>query len=186
MQLLYLAYYISVKMKPHACYVQVCSFCLWDLFRFVNVQVLNEYNTSKGTARWWKKWWTQKSYANLAIATEFFVGRVLRLWRNTHWEQNASFDSLLSRVGLGHFGKEWIVRGTTYWDNGLFYPNWNRLCRFTAVWLTARHWPDPTLQSTELEIWWIEPVRRHPKGIRSSSMPFVFHCILYMLYRVPS
>ncbi len=40
----------------------------------------------------------------------------------------ASFDSLLSRAGLWHLGKELIVRVTThtkrlpYWDNGLFYP----------------------------------------------------------------
>ncbi len=37
----------------------------------------------------------------------------------------ASFGSLLSRSGLGHLGKGWIVRGITgrvpYWANGLFY-----------------------------------------------------------------
>ncbi len=59
------------------------------------------------------------------------IGRVLRLRRNTHWQQNASFDSLFSRAGLGHVGKGCIVRGTTtrrlhYWANGLFYPSWNR------------------------------------------------------------
>ena len=48
-----------------------------------------------------------------------------------------SFNSLLSRVGLGHLGKGWIYRGTTprrlpYWANGFFYPSWNRLCRCTA------------------------------------------------------
>ena len=32
----------------------------------------------------------------------FVVGRVLRLRRNTHRHQYASFDSLLSRSGLGH------------------------------------------------------------------------------------
>ena len=37
---------------------------------------------------------------------------VLRLRRNTHWQQNDSFDSLLSRAGLGHLGKGWLVRGT--------------------------------------------------------------------------
>ena len=30
---------------------------------------------------------------------------VLRLWPNTHWRNNASFDSLLSRAGSGHLGK---------------------------------------------------------------------------------
>ena len=50
--------------------------------------------------------------------------RVLRLRRNTHWHKHASFDSLLSRVGLGHFGRGWNVRGTTtrrwpYCANGL-------------------------------------------------------------------
>ncbi len=49
----------------------------------------------------------------------------------------ASFDSLLSRDGLGHLGKGWIVRGTTtrilpYRAHGLFYPSWNRLYRITA------------------------------------------------------
>ena len=39
--------------------------------------------------------------------------------------------------GLGHLGKGWIVRGTTtqrlpYLANGLFYPSWNRLYRFTT------------------------------------------------------
>ncbi len=38
------------------------------------------------------------------------VGRVLRLRRNTHCHKDASFDSLLSRAGLGHLGKGWIVR----------------------------------------------------------------------------
>ena len=33
------------------------------------------------------------------------VGRVLRMRRNTHWQQNASFDRLLSRAGLRHLGK---------------------------------------------------------------------------------
>ena len=41
----------------------------------------------------------------------FVVGRVLRLRRNKHWQQNASFDDLCA--GLGHLGKEWIVCGTT-------------------------------------------------------------------------
>ena len=41
-----------------------------------------------------------------------YVGRVVRLRRNTHLHQNASFDSLLSRAGLGHLGNGWIVRGT--------------------------------------------------------------------------
>ena len=64
-------------------------------------------------------------------ASKVVVGRVLRLWRNPHWQQNASFDSLLSRAGLGHLGKGWIVRDTTtirlpYWVNGLFYTSWNR------------------------------------------------------------
>ena len=66
-----------------------------------------------------RKWWP---------SDHVVVGRVLRLRRNTHWQQYASFDSLLSRAGLGHLGKVWIVRGTTtgrwpYWANGLFYPS---------------------------------------------------------------
>ena len=61
----------------------------------------------------------------------FIIGRVLLL-RNTHWQNIAHFDSPLS-----HLGKGWIVRGTTtktllYWANGLFYPGWNMLYRFTA------------------------------------------------------
>ena len=40
-------------------------------------------------------------------------------------------DSQLSRDGLGHLLKGWIVRGTTsrrlpYWAKGLFYPSWNK------------------------------------------------------------
>ena len=42
-----------------------------------------------------------------------FVGRVLRLRRNTRWQQYASFYSILSRAGLRHIGKGWIVRRTT-------------------------------------------------------------------------
>ncbi len=34
-----------------------------------------------------------------------FVGRVLRLRRNTHFQDIVSFDSLFSRAGLGHLGK---------------------------------------------------------------------------------
>ncbi len=54
------------------------------------------------------------------------VGGILRLWRNSHWHQNASFDSLLYRAGLGYLGKGWIDHGTTtrrlpYWASGLFY-----------------------------------------------------------------
>ncbi len=41
------------------------------------------------------------------------IGRVPRLRWNTHWQDFATFDSLLSRVGLGHLGKGWIVRDTT-------------------------------------------------------------------------
>ena len=64
-----------------------------------------------------------------------WVGRVLRLRRNTHWQTYASFDSLLSRADLGHFGKWWIFHGATtrrlpYRANGFFYPIWNRLYRF--------------------------------------------------------
>ena len=33
------------------------------------------------------------------------VDRVLRLRRKTHWHQDASFDNLLSRAGLGHLVK---------------------------------------------------------------------------------
>ncbi len=68
---------------------------------------------------------------------QFVVDRVLRLRRNTHWQDCASFDSLLSRAGSEHLGKGWIVRGTTtrrqpYWANRLVYPSWNRLYRFIA------------------------------------------------------
>ena len=42
-----------------------------------------------------------------------FYGRVLRLWQNAHWQEYASFDSLLPRAGLGQFGKGWNIRGTT-------------------------------------------------------------------------
>ena len=50
----------------------------------------------------------------------------------------ASTNSLLSRADLGHLGKGWIVRDTTarrlpHWANGLFYPSWNRLDRFTVA-----------------------------------------------------
>ena len=41
------------------------------------------------------------------------IGRFLRLRWNTHCCNNASFDSLLYRAGLGQLGKGWIVRGTT-------------------------------------------------------------------------
>ena len=41
------------------------------------------------------------------------VGRVLRLRQNTYWQYYASFDSLLSRAGLGYLGKGCIVRDTT-------------------------------------------------------------------------
>ncbi len=59
--------------------------------------------------------------------TDSTCSRILRLRRNTHWHKDASFDSLLSRAGLWHLGKGWIVRGTTtrrlpYGANGLFYP----------------------------------------------------------------
>ena len=67
----------------------------------------------------------------------FFVFRFLRLRRNTHWHQDATFDSLLSRAAFEHLGKGWIVHGTTtrrlpYWANWLFHPSWNRLYRFAA------------------------------------------------------
>ena len=42
-----------------------------------------------------------------------FVGRVLRLRRNTYLQDNVSFDSLLSRAGLEHLEKGWIVCRTT-------------------------------------------------------------------------
>ena len=49
------------------------------------------------------------------------VSRVLRLWRNVQGQEHAGFDSLLSRAGLEHLGKGWIVRVTTtrklpYWS----------------------------------------------------------------------
>ncbi len=45
--------------------------------------------------------------------------------------------TLLSRADLWHLGKGWILRDTTtrrlpYRANGLFYPSWDRLYRFTA------------------------------------------------------
>ncbi len=40
------------------------------------------------------------------------------------------FEDLLSVLTLGHLGKGWIVRALL--GNGLFYPSWNRLYRFTA------------------------------------------------------
>ena len=68
--------------------------------------------------------WAAK-LVKLFYLPNFFVGRVLRLRRNTHWQEHVSFDSLLSRDGLGHLvlGKGWVVRGTTtrrlpYWANG--------------------------------------------------------------------
>ena len=48
-----------------------------------------------------------------------FVGRVLRLRRNTLLQGYASFDSLLSRAGLGNRGKGWSVRDTA--SIGLHY-----------------------------------------------------------------
>ncbi len=45
-----------------------------------------------------------------------FVVCALRLRRNTHWQQYVSFLTtyfVLSRAGLRHLGKGWIVRGTT-------------------------------------------------------------------------
>ncbi len=50
-------------------------------------------------------------------------------YRNTHWQEYSSFDSLHSRPGFGHLRKEWIACCTTtrrlpYWVNGLFYPSW--------------------------------------------------------------
>ncbi len=74
-----------------------------------------------------------------------FVGRLLRLRRNTHWPEYASFDSLISRAGLGNFGKGWIVRDTTTTGlTGSSTPSWNKLLRFTAdclvaLWPTAKH-----------------------------------------------
>ena len=58
---------------------------------------------------------------------QVIISRILRLRRNANWQKDASFDSPLSRAGLEHLGRGWIVRGTTarrlaYWDNGLFYP----------------------------------------------------------------
>ncbi len=50
------------------------------------------------------------------------VNRVLRLWRNTHWHYYASFDSLLSRAGVGHLGKGWIVRDTSTRRMRFFHP----------------------------------------------------------------
>ena len=80
----------------------------------------------------------RKKLASLGIAkvtesSSFVVDRVLRLRRNTHWHFHASLDSLLSRAGLWHLGKGWIVTFLLpYWANWLFYANWNRLYRFTV------------------------------------------------------
>ena len=46
------------------------------------------------------------------LACQKLVVRALRLRRNTHWQDYASFDSLLARAGLGHLVKGWIVCGT--------------------------------------------------------------------------
>ena len=54
---------------------------------------------------------------------------VLRLRRNTHCQQHASFDSLLSHAGLGK-GRLFVAPPPP--ANGLFYPSWNRFCRFPA------------------------------------------------------
>ncbi len=89
------------------------------------------------------EWWLRCVPLPIRIAYQgelwiLYIGRVLRLRRSTHWHVYvSSFDSLLSRAGLGHLGKGWIVRDTTtrrlpFWANGLFYPSWNRLYRFTA------------------------------------------------------
>ncbi len=72
-----------------------------------------------------------------------FVVCVLRLRRNTHWHQNASFDSLFSRADLGPLGKGWIARDTTTRRLPyllLFYSSWNSL--YIAVWPTDKHSPD--------------------------------------------
>ncbi len=43
-------------------------------------------------------------YSSFTECTLVVVG-ILRLRQNTRWQQNASFDGLLSRAGLGHLGK---------------------------------------------------------------------------------
>ena len=55
----------------------------------------------------------QKWLVSTILQHDFFVGRVLRLRRNMHWQDIASFDGLLSLDGLWHLGKGRIVRGTT-------------------------------------------------------------------------
>ena len=67
------------------------------------------------------------------------VGPRTRCPKPAQESRPANFYSLNSRAGLWHLGKGWIVRRTTtrslpYWANWLFYPNWNRLYRFTAYW----------------------------------------------------
>ncbi len=39
------------------------------------------------------------------VIQRLVVNCVLRLRRNTHWQEGTSFDNLLSHAGLGHMGK---------------------------------------------------------------------------------
>ncbi len=88
---------------------------------------------------------------NKAKKKPFFtiiVGRVLRLRRNTDWQDYVRFDSLLSRAALGHLGKGWIVRGTTttrlpFWVQKALLPELEQVVPSysltVAVLPTARH-----------------------------------------------
>ena len=63
-------------------------------------------------------------HAQFSYAAKYVVVHLLlRLRRNTHCQEHAIFDNLLSRAGLWHLLKGWIVRGTTtrrlpYWPTG--------------------------------------------------------------------
>ncbi len=82
-----------------------------------------------------------------------YIGRVLRLRGITHWhDENATFDSLLSRAGLGHLGEGWIVRDTpTTILTGLTGSSTQAGTCCTCILIyslsvavgpTAKHWPD--------------------------------------------
>ena len=109
--------------------------------------LLTQIRVWKGHERSEEKWRTLFPKLRAVCSYTSNVGRVLRLRRNTHWQDHTSFDSPLSRAGLGHLGKDQRVDcscGTTArkpcWANGLFYPSWNRLYSFTVANCQALTW----------------------------------------------
>ena len=84
------------------------------------------------------------------MACIFVIGCVLRLRRNTHWQEYASFDRMLSCTGLRHLGKGCIVRDTTSrrLETGptALLSKLEYVVRIysllIATWPTARHWTD--------------------------------------------